>query len=230
MRVRPRAAWFAVPVVMWVAAAVLFALAIAAIAHVVNAGVDRVPTSPTGWRVSVPADGLTFYTTDASSTADCVLTSSNGTRTALDTLDVTIEITINGPTYHGLGVTPSGLAPGRYVVTCSDITSGARLGTGPRVDVTALATRALWGLVLPMVLGVVGLVVLIVLIVKRHSSRSRIQTMHAYAASGYGSAWNQAYGPAGPGTRPGPVSPGGRGDADADGGPPPPPPPPPPPS
>lgn len=225
LQVRPRAVWYAVPVVMWAAAAVLFVLAVVAIAHVVNAGVDRVPAGGSGWQVAVPANGLTFYTTDANSTADCVLTSSDGTRTPLETLDVTIEITINGPTYHGLGVTPSDLAPGRYLVTCSDIASGARLGTGPRVDVTALATRALWGLVLPMVLGVAGLVVLIVLIVKRHSSRSRIRTMNAYAASGYGSAWNQTQGPAGPGAPGGRVDPDDHSRLDSNSSPPPPPPP-----
>ncbi len=208
MRVRPRAAWYALPVVMWAAAAVLFVLALVAIANVVNAGVDRVPAGSAGWRVTVPADGLTLYTTDPNSTADCTLMSPRGTSTPLDTLNVTIEININGPTYYALGVTPKDLAPGQYTVTCSDISAGARLGTGPRVDVTALATRALWGLLLPLALGVIGLIVIIVLIVKRHSSKSRIKTMRAYAGTGYGSAWNQPYPP-------------GR-----DGGPPPPPPPP----
>lgn len=212
LRVRPRPAWYAVPVVMWVVALVLFVLAIFAIARVVNNGVDQLRAGGGGvWEVSVPADGLTLYTTDPNSTANCTLTPANGRAVPLETLKVTIEISINGPTYYGLGVTPDGLAPGQYKVSCGDIASNARLGTGPRVDVTALATRAIWGLVLPLVLGVVGLVVLIIVVVKRHSSKSRLRTMQAYAGSGYGGGWNQDFGSGGPSGPPG--------------GPPPPPPP-----
>lgn len=188
-RVRPRAGWYAVPVVCWVIAIVLFTLAVIAIARVVNHGIDRLGAAPAAQTVSVPADGLTFYTTDQNSTADCTLVSTNGATTPLDSLNVTLEIQINGPTFYGLGVTPDELAPGPYTVSCNGLVPGTRLGTGPRVDVTALATRALWGLVLPAVLGVAGLIVLIVLIVKRHGCKSRIRTQQAYAASGRGSAW-----------------------------------------
>jgi hypothetical protein len=207
-QVRPRAGWFVVPVVLWVIAAVLFGLALAALSHIINSGIDPVRNQAT---LTVPADGLTLYTTDPVSTATCNLTGDNGRAVELDSFSFNLDINVNGPTYHGIGVTPDNLAAGSYRLACTDLASDSRLGTGPRVDVTAIATRALWGFVLPPVLGIAGLVVLTVLLIKRHSAKSRIRSQQAYAgAAGYGSAWNQQNGP-------------GRSDSDA---PPPPPPPP----
>ena len=191
-QVRPRAGWFAVPVVLWVIAAVLLGLALAALSHIINSGIDPVRNQAP---LAVPADGLTVYTTDPVSTATCTLTGDNGRTVELDTFSFNLDISVNGPTYHGIGVTPDNLAAGSYQLDCSDVTASSRLGTGPRIDVTAIATRALWGFVLPPLLGIIGLVTLIVLLVRRHSSKSRIRSMQAYAgAAGYGSAWNQQYG------------------------------------
>lgn len=191
-RVRPRAQWYAVPAVLWALALVLFVLAVIAIAHVVNGGVDRVTNNAT---MIVPSGGLTFYTTDPASTAECSLVSQDDVRTPLEALDVNLEFRFNGPTYYGLGVTPDSLAAGTYRLECNDVQTATFLGTGPRIDVTALATRFLWGILLPLILTVAGFVVLIVLLVKRHTSKANLRARHAYAASDYGSAWNRMYGP-----------------------------------
>jgi hypothetical protein len=190
-RVRPHAGWYAVPVVLWVVAVVLFGLSLAAVGHIINSGIDPVPNRGT---LAVPDDGLTIYTTDPVSTASCTLSSDGGDRTSLETFSFNLDINLNGPTYHGIGVTPETLPAGTYRLTCTDVDPASRLGTGPRIDVTAIATRALWGFVLPPVLGIIGLVVLIVLLVKRHGSQSRIRSRQVYSGSGYGSAWNEQFG------------------------------------
>ena len=186
LTVRPRAAWYVLPVVMFVVALALFIAAVIAIADIVNSGVDRVGNNAT---IQVPASGLTVYTTDVNSMAQCVLVEPGGSRTPLDTLDINLEINVSGPTYYGLGVTPDSLPAGSYQLQCTDLATATTLGIGKRVDVTALATRALWGIFLPMALGVIGLVILIVLIVKRYNAKSRIRTARAYAATGYPPGW-----------------------------------------
>jgi hypothetical protein len=194
-RVRPRAGWYAVPVVLWIVAAVLFGLALAALSHIINSGVDPVHNRGI---LTVPDGGLTVYTTDPVSTASCTLRGDNGDLFSLDTFTFNLDINLNGPTYHGIGVTPETMPAGTYRLACTDVATGSRLGTGPRIDVTAIATRALWGFVLPPVLAIVGVVLLIVLLVKRHGSKSRIQSMQVYSGSGYGggygTAWNEQYG------------------------------------
>jgi hypothetical protein len=235
-RVRPRAGWYAVPVVLWIVAAILLGLALAALSHIINSGIDPVRNQGT---LSVPDDGLTVYTTDPDSTASCTLTG-GGERVELETFSFDLDINVNGPTYHGIGVTPETLPAGTYRLVCTDVSPGSRLGTGPRIDVTAIATRAVWGFVLPPVLGITGLVVLIVLVVRRHSSKAQIRSMQAYAGigSGYGAAWNQQYRPGPSGSEPSGSEPSGSGPSGSapsssgnSGSPPPPPPssPPPPP-
>ncbi len=222
-RVRPRIGWYAVPVVLWIVAAVLFGLALAALSHIINSGIEPVRNQGT---ISVPEDGLTLYTTDPVSTATCTL-GGGGERVELETFSFNLDISVNGPTYHGIGVTPEDLPAGTYRLVCTDVSPDSRLGTGPRIDVTAIATRAVWGFVLPPVLGIVGVVVLIVVVVRRHSSKARIRSMQAYAGagSGYGAAWNQQYGSGPSGSEPSGSGPPTSGNSES-----PPPPPPPPPS
>jgi hypothetical protein len=221
-RVRPRVGWYAVPVVLWIVAAVLFGLALAALSHIINSGIEPVRNRGT---VSVPADGFTLYTTDPVSTATCTL-GGGGEPVGLETFSFNLDISVNGPTYHGVGVTPEDLPAGTYRLVCTDVSPESRLGTGPRIDVTAIATRAVWGFVLPPVLGIVGVVVLIVVVVRRHTSKARIRSMHAYAGagSGYGTAWNQQYGSGPSGSGPSQSGPPNSGNSES------PPPPPPPPS
>ncbi len=221
-RVRPRVGWYAVPVVLWIVAAVLFGLALAALSHIINSGIEPVRNQGT---ISVPEDGFTLYTTDPVSTATCTL-GGGGERVELETFSFNLDISVNGPTYHGIGVTPEDLPAGTYRLVCTDVSPDSRLGTGPRIDVTAIATRAVWGFVLPPVLGIVGVVVLIVVVVRRHSSKARIRSMQAYAGagSGYGAAWNQQYGSGPSGSGPSGSGPPTSGNSES------PPPPPPPPS
>ncbi len=195
LQVRPRAAWYGVTAALWVVGLVLFAFAVVAIAHVVNSGVDRAVNHAD---VAVPQDGLTFYTTDPDSVASCALSNGSGQQVPLDTLGFTMEISINGPTYYAVGVTPHSMAAGAYRLDCRDVRPDAIFGFGPRVDVKTMATRFIWGVALPLALGLIGLVLLIVVAVKRHGAKSRIRSMHAYAVAGHGQVWNPAYVPRGP--------------------------------
>ena len=174
----------------WIVAAVLFGLALAALSHIINSGIDPVPTEG---RSACPRTDSPFYTTDPVSTATCTL-GGGGERVELETFSFNLDISVNGPTYHGIGVTPEDLPAGTYRLVCTDVSPDSRLGTGPRIDVTAIATRAVWGFVLPPVLGIVGVVVLIVVVVRRHTSKARIRSMQAYAGagSGYGAALEPA--------------------------------------
>ncbi len=185
LRVRPRAAWYCVTAVLWGVGLVLFAFAVVEIAHVVNGGVDRAVNHAD---VTVPGNGLTVYTTDPDSVASCVLTHGSGHPVPLDTLGFTMEISVNGPTYYAVGVTPHSLAAGSYRLDCRDVRPGAEFGFGPRVDVKTLATRVIWGILLPLALGLIGLVTLIVVVVKRHNAKSRIRSMRAYAVAGHAQA------------------------------------------
>jgi hypothetical protein len=170
--IRPRAAWYVVPAVLWLTALTLFVIALLSIAHVVKSGVDPIDNHAL---VDIDTDGLTFYTTGSQSKVTCVLTPPNGSAFSLDLLDVTLNITVDENSYHAIGVTPDDLPAGRYRFDCTPVLPRTTFGTGPRVDIAALATRALWGIFLPLVLGVIGLVVLIVVIVRRHGAKIRLR-------------------------------------------------------
>lgn len=216
-RVRPRAMWFLLPATMWIVAIALFAVAVGTLIHIVNSGIDRIPTVQTpssGGAVStailrVPADGLTLYTTVKSSDATCtLLPSGTGEQVSLESFSFDLNITRSGRTYYGLGVTPKSMAAGSYGLRCIDAVSGERFGTGLRIDTTALATRFLWGFALPLGLGLAGLAILIVLIVRRHSAKTRLRARQAYAGPGYGGGWNTPYSPSSPPPPPPPARPG----------------------
>jgi uncharacterized membrane protein len=184
--VRPRRAWYAVTVVLWAVALTLFVIALVAIAHVVNSGVDQVRNHAT---VGIDSDGVTVYATDTD--ADCTLVSDTGRGSALEPMDVTLRIDAGGRSYRAIGVTPESLPAGRYDLDCVGAPPATVYGTGPRVDVTALATRALWGIFLPLALGVIGLVVLIVVVVKRRGAKSRVRGGRVDSPSGYSGGWDR---------------------------------------
>ena len=204
-QVRPRAMWDALPTVMFVVAIGLVVVAIVTIAHIVNADIDRVPGTASGdeqdevGSVSVPSGGFTLYTTTQDSDATCSLQpAGDGQAVELESFSFGFEVPHGGRAYYGVGVTPESLAPGEYSLVCSETVAGDRFSTGPRIDTTALATRFIWGLALPLVLVAVGIVILIILLVKRHRSKARLTAMQPYGAPGYGEAWKQTHGSGGP--------------------------------
>ncbi|MBA2573173.1 MAG: hypothetical protein H0V02_00070 [Nocardioidaceae bacterium] len=194
-RVRPSPLWYLLPVVLWIVALTLFVLAFKAVADLITAGIDPVQNNAS---VEVPDDGITVYSTLQSTARDCNLVDDEGTSSALDTFDADFELDLpDDPNYFALGSTPDDLASGTYELSCPGAGS-SELGIGQRLDPVAIGKRALWGIVLPAFLGLVGLIIFIVLLIKRHNSKSRIKNAQT-SSGGYGGGPPGSY-PGGPPT------------------------------
>ncbi|MBA2444211.1 MAG: hypothetical protein H0V49_02640, partial [Nocardioidaceae bacterium] len=161
-RVRPSAMWYLLPALLWVVSLVLFVLAIKALANLATAGIDPVGSDGT---VEVPDEGITIYSTAQSTARDCALVNGEGTSAALNSFEVDFELDLpNDPTYFALASSPDDVPSGTYELRCPGARAG-ELGVGQRLDPLAIGKRALWGIVLPGVLGFIGLIILIVLLV-----------------------------------------------------------------
>lgn len=183
-RVRPAATWYLVPVVMWLICIVLFVMFLKTVADLVTGDTTSVTN---GASVQVPDDGLTFYATESTAERDCVLRNQSEQRFQLETFSE--DLNLNPPSadsYYALGSTPEGLDGGTYTITCSGIEPAAELRAGSRIDIAAIGKSALWGLLLPVILGLAALIFLIVLLVRRHNSKSRIRSAQFQPPTGYG--------------------------------------------
>lgn len=180
-KVRPAAGWYVVPIGLLLVSLGLVIAVVVSFARFISDGVDPVANNS---QVSVPEDGLTVYSTDSLAVGNCTLSVSGAPPIPLDSFDAEFRLDAAGPEYYALASTPEGIEPGAYRLSCS--MGGNELGIGQRLDVGAAAVRVLWGVVVPLVLGFVGLVVLIVLLVTRHSSKSRLRATERATAAGYG--------------------------------------------
>ncbi len=188
-RVRPSAAWYLLPVLLWIAAGVLAVIAWKPVIDLVKDGVQQVANNS---QISVPSDGLTIYATGQASGGDCSVVDDSGRATALSAFASNVDWKLQtggGVDFFGVGSTPSDLPAGTYTVRCTTLPQNATLGTGRRIDIGDVTRVGLLGVIVPLALGLIGLVVLIVLLVKRHNSKSRIKTARASAASGYPGTW-----------------------------------------
>jgi hypothetical protein len=178
--VRPRAAWYLVVVVLWVASAVLFGTAVASFIRVIDHGVTPIQANSS---VPVSDSGLTIYSRTKPVTHDCVLRDASGHTITMDGLSFDLDATFDGTTVYAVASSPDGIANGDYSVTCSGV--NGELYYGQKFPVGSVLLRTgISGL-----LGLVGLVVLIVLLVRRHTSKSRIRTQHLVNAQGQGVGW-----------------------------------------
>ncbi|MEP6665238.1 MAG: hypothetical protein ABJA81_02215 [Nocardioidaceae bacterium] len=187
MKVRPKGAWYVLPFGLWAIALALFITAVVSFADIVNAGIDPIDPSRT---IRVDSDGATIYSTDANATHTCTVTDASGRTTKLEFFNADLTIDAAGPAYYALATTPGDLPAGTYTLTCPGVGPQAHLGIGPRVDVRAIAIRALWGIALPLIMGFLGLAALIALLVLRHNSKMRIKALRPNASSGYDGGWN----------------------------------------
>lgn len=195
-RVRPSAWWYAVPVVVWAAAIVVVVAVVWSLGRDVMQEVDAVED---GTRVDVPAEGLTIYSTRTfGDSVGCEMVSDTGV-TPLDPFGGDLTVSTGDSTWRAVGSTPADLPAGSYELSCER--PSGQLGVGTQVDVSSFVTRIVIGIVVPLVLGLIGLIVLIVVIVKRHQSVSRLRSQRAAAAGGGGGSW-PTYG-AGPPPPPG---------------------------
>lgn len=189
-KVRPSAAWYLLPLVLWLAALVLAVVAWKPVVTALNDGVDTVANNAP---LSVPSDGVTVYASEQVNGGSCAVIDGSGQATQLSGFsgegDWSIPTGEQG-TFYGLGSTPSDLPAGTYTLRCTGLAPNATLGTGQRIDLGDVGRIAILGIAVPALLGLIGLIILIVLLVKRHNSKSRIKSARASAASGYPGGWS----------------------------------------
>jgi hypothetical protein len=182
--VRPRAAWYLVVVVLWVASAVLFGTAVASFIRVIDHGVTPIQANSS---VPVSDSGLTIYSRTKPVTHDCLLRDTSGQTITMDGLSFDLNATFDGTTVYAVATSPDGIANGNYSVRCSGV--NGQLYYGDKFPVGSVLLRTgISGL-----LGLVGLVVLIVLLVRRHTSKSRIRAQNLVNAQGQGVGWSPGW-------------------------------------
>jgi hypothetical protein len=188
LKVRPAAKWYLVPALMWLAALVLFMLFLVSLVRFLNGELSSVEN---GGPLQVAEGGFTVYgEAQDSGSGDCTVTSEAGETTSLDSIDVNLEVTIEGENWTALASSEEDLLAGRYTLTCEG--ASERLAIGERIDVGGIALSAVWGFVVPGLLGLAGLITIIVLAVKRSRSKAQVRQAQMYAADqGYGTAWQQ---------------------------------------
>jgi hypothetical protein len=163
---RPRARWYFVPIACIVAAIVLFGSFIAIVVSFVRADMTQFTN---GGTVPVGAHSGTVYvtTTDFVSTS-CRASDQNGRTYPADGFSSTV--TINDR--QALASLPKDIPAGTYRISCPGV--GNSLFLGKRVDLDNLGKQAIWGVALPIVLGVTALVFFIVLPIRRGRAKNRL--------------------------------------------------------
>lgn len=181
LRVRPRAAWYLMVVVLWVASAVVFGTIVASFVRVINDGVTPIQASQA---VPVSDSGVTIYSRTKPASRDCLLRTPAGNIT-MDGLSFEVSATFDNTTVYAVATSPDVVAPGNYLVSCPGV--GSQLYYGDRVPLRSMLIR--FGI--SSLLGLAGLVLLIVLLVERHTSKSRIRIQNLVNAQGEGVGWPQ---------------------------------------
>lgn len=189
-KVRPSAAWYLLPLALWLTAVVLVVIAWKPVVTAINEGIDLVDNNAP---LSVPSGGVTVYASQQANGATCAVVDGAGKSTKLSGFSAEGDWTIptgDLGTFYGLGSTPSDLPAGTYTLECTGLAPNATLGTGPHIGLGEVGRIAILGIAVPALLGLIGLIILIVLLVKRHNSKSRIKSARASAASGYPGGWS----------------------------------------
>jgi hypothetical protein len=183
LKVRPSPIWYVLVVVLWIGAVVVAFISFKPFVDLINDGIDSTPNNSP---VTVTSDGFTVYSQGNASDRSCSLTGSGSDVTTLDSFDVDFTVdSTSSSNYTALASTPKSLPAGTYTLSCSGVGPKANLGIGDRLDVGALTKRAVFGVLVPLAMGFLGLVVLIVMLVRRHGSKSRIRNAKTQAATGY---------------------------------------------
>ncbi|MDQ1482820.1 MAG: hypothetical protein QOF35_896, partial [Actinomycetota bacterium] len=150
----PSAAWFILPCILLLGAAVLMGLGITSLVHFIRS--DFRAYSP-GSSITATTDGFALYVeghTTAAANLRCIATGPDG-QVALP--PSTGQSLTNGQgAFVAVASTPADLPPGQYVVSCVS-TSGNRdipLYVGPRLDLAALGRGIGLGIIAPVFLGV----------------------------------------------------------------------------
>jgi hypothetical protein len=167
----PSAAWFILPCILLLGAAVLMGFGISSFVHFIRS--DFRAYSP-GSSISATSDGFALYVekhTAGAANLRCIATGPAG-EVALP--PSTGQSLTNGQgAFVAVASTPPDLRPGRYVVSCVNTSGRANipLYVGPRLDLAALGRGIGLGIIAPVFLGACSVVLFAILGVLRYRSR-----------------------------------------------------------
>jgi len=185
-RVRPRAGWYLLVALLWIASLVVGGTVIATVVNVIDHGVTSFQA---GQHIPVPQSGLTIYARSRPQSDTCTLTDQTGASTSMEGLGYDLNATFNGVTVYAVAATPDGIAPGSYAISCPGIGTG-ELYYGEKFPLGSILVRV----GISALLGLAGLVLLIVLLIRRHTSKSRIRSQRPMNTAGYGTGQPPGWG------------------------------------
>lgn len=188
LKIRPSGKWYLLPAAMWLLALALFIVFVVSIVRFLSSDLAAVTNRG---QVQVAAGGFTVYgESSIIGAASCTAVDDSGMPIALKKIGGNIELSTAGQSWRALALSDKDLPAGRYTLTCAGASD--TLAVGDRIDPGVIAMRAIWGFVIPGVLGLAGLITIIVLAVKRGRSKAQVRQAQMYAADqGYGTAWQQ---------------------------------------
>lgn len=178
-RAGPSRAWFILPVILLLAAALLVGLGFSSFLHFLSS--DLRAYQP-GSSISVTGDGFTLYAPYEAREAIINL------RCSVKSPDreVPLSPSTSGGTLSNeqgrfvtLASTPAGMPAGRYAISCVDETSAGvnvALYLGPRVDLAAVGRGIAFSIIVPIFLGFCSVTLFVILAVLRYRSGQKARS------------------------------------------------------
>jgi hypothetical protein len=172
----PSPAWFILPVILLLAAALLVGLGFSSLVGFLRSDIRAYQP---GSSVSVTEDGLTLYAPEGA--REAVINLSCSARRG----DQAVPLSSNGSggtfsneqgRFVNIASTPAGMPAGRYAITCVDRTaagSDVPLYLGPRFDFGAFGRGIVFGVILPLFLGLCAIALFAILGILRYRSGKR---------------------------------------------------------
>ena len=161
----PCGAWFILPFVMLVAAAILAGYGFLSFLHFVRSDFHGYQPNTS---VSVTRDGFTLYAQEGNTgTTDlrCIVTGPDG---VVQLRPVSGRTTIGNDhgTYVAIASTPQDLPGARYVISCVGASgqTDVALYVGPRIDLEAVGRLVAFNIIAPLLLGFCSVVLLVILV------------------------------------------------------------------
>ncbi len=167
----PSGAWFILPCVMLVAAAILAGYGFVSFLHFVRSDFHGYQPNTS---ISVTRDGFTLYAQDGPTGASDLHCMAAGPDRVVQLRPVAGRTTVgNGHgTYLAIASTPQDLPAGRYVISCVSASGQAdvALYVGPRIDLEAVGRLVAFNIIAPLLLGFCSVVLCAILVVLRYRS------------------------------------------------------------
>jgi hypothetical protein len=179
----PSGAWFIVPCIMLLAAAILAGLGFASFLNFVRS--DFRAYQP-GTSISATKDGFTLYAQDGTMEAADLRCTAAGTDRVVQLRRVAGRTTLGNSqgTFVAIASTPQDLPAGQYVISCVSASGqpDVQLYLGPRIDLAAVGRLVGFNIIAPLLLGVCSVVLFVILVVLHYRS-NRIASPSSTAAA-----------------------------------------------